>query len=830
MSKSLTAIFSRTVGSFCHRTLNSITVAISIVAFSSSFIGLTATAEEKPKESTEAKITYSNHVLPIFRQHCLACHSADSSKGDLSLDSYAATMEGGASGDSVVAGDLDESWLWLLVTHQEKPLMPPKADKLSKDKLDILQKWIEGGLLENSGSVAKVNKKPGLAMISSGGSQKPEGPPPMPEHLFREPIVHTNRAAAVPSVATSPWAPLAAVPGQRQIPLYHTDSGKLLGVLPFLEGTPQVLRFSRNGKILLAAGGRGAAKGVADLYEVQTGSKLVSVGDELDAVHAADLHPNLSLVATGGPKRIVRVYTISDGEIAFTIRKHTDWITAISFSPDGKWLITADRSAGAFIWEAETGQEIASLRGHKGAITAADWRADSKIVATSSADGTIRFWNPEEGNSIKSWNAHGGGVTNVRFAKDGRVVSTGRDKRVKVWKADGGHLKDVATFADIALAAQFTHDDKRIVAGDFSGNVRLLDATSGQHIGNLSPNPPTLKMRETLAVQTVSRATALQTKAEADMQVAQKNMAAVKEKAKQLASAVTETKKKKIAAQANVQTAQKNQEAMKQALQATRAKSKQATTLLLNASKAVQTAEAALAKAEKENKEAPAAKQAFAASTQKAKEAVEALQASQKTTNEAEKKLRAADQKLLAMNKALAGTTKQVQQAEAAVQNYAQTMTIATDSLSAQQAKLTQETKKVEQANHLVAAIKQEEAAFAVAAQTMEQRIATRNKEAESAGKLLESLSAKTDVAKQTLTARKQKLAEEAKKLAAMQAEVKKQEAATREAEKQLAEAQQAAQAKQQEQQKAAAQAAQAESDKELFQKAEELRKALKKE
>ena len=70
-----------------------------------------------------------------------------------------------------------------------------------------------------------------------------------------QPVVLTPRANAVTALAHSPWAPVFAVGGQKQVLLYHTDTQELLGVLPFPEGNVFSVRFSRNGQLLLAAGG-----------------------------------------------------------------------------------------------------------------------------------------------------------------------------------------------------------------------------------------------------------------------------------------------------------------------------------------------------------------------------------------------------------------------------------------------------------------------------------------------------------------------------------------------------------------------------------------------
>ena len=168
----------------------------------------------------------------------------------------------------------------------------------------------------------------------------------MPEGLWKQPLVVTQHAGAITALAASPWAPVVAVAGYRQISLYHADTGQLLGVLPFTEGVPYVLRFSRDGAMLLAAGGRGGAAGVAVLYDVKTGRKLAKVGDELDAVLAADLNAAHTRIALGGPRRLVRIYSTETGELVSEIRKHTDWIYAIEYSPDGVLLATADRANG----------------------------------------------------------------------------------------------------------------------------------------------------------------------------------------------------------------------------------------------------------------------------------------------------------------------------------------------------------------------------------------------------------------------------------------------------------------------------------------------------
>ncbi|HUT91543.1 MAG TPA: c-type cytochrome domain-containing protein [Thermoguttaceae bacterium] len=442
-------------------------------------------AEEKP----QPKITYQEHVRPIFREHCFACHNQNKAGNDLAVDSYERLMQGGASGEIVEPGDLDSSWLWSLITHEDEPAMPLGQDKLPDAKLEVIKQWILGGALKDSRATAPMRKKPAINLFLSAGGAKPEGPAVMPEGLPRQPVVQAPRAGAVTAVASSPWAPLLAVAGQKQIVLYHSESGELLGILPFPEGIPYVLRFSRSGALRLAGGGRAAILGLVVVYDVKPGNRVFQVGDELDSVLAADINENRTLIALGGPQRIVRVFATADGSQQCEIRKHTDRIYAVEFSPDGVLLATADRSGGLWVWEAETGREFHNLQGHKGGVTDVSWRSDSNVLASASEDGTIKLWGMEDGKQLKSINAHGQGVTSIDFTHDGRLVSCGRDRVVKVWDTAGNQQRVFDPFADVALEVAFSHDGNRVVAGDWIGEIRIWNTADGKQVGTLSSNP-----------------------------------------------------------------------------------------------------------------------------------------------------------------------------------------------------------------------------------------------------------------------------------------------------------------------------------------------------
>ena len=285
--------------------------------------------------AAEDKVTYQDHILPLVEANCSKCHNADKKKADLDLTSYQGALKGSGSGAVLVSGNLDGSKLWKAITHAEEPIMPPNRPKLADKELEVFKKWILGGLLETASGKAIAAAAPAVDLtLKADTVGKPDGPPPMPKDLPLEPVVHTARMNAITGLAASPWAPLVAVAGQKQVLLFQGDTLAPLGILPFTEGQPVEVKFSRSGQVLLASGGRGAQSGRVVLWDVVTGKRMLTLGDDYDTVLAADIRPDQSQVALGGPSRLVKLWSTKTGQLQHKIKKHTDWVTAVAFSPE----------------------------------------------------------------------------------------------------------------------------------------------------------------------------------------------------------------------------------------------------------------------------------------------------------------------------------------------------------------------------------------------------------------------------------------------------------------------------------------------------------------
>jgi hypothetical protein len=441
-------------------------------------------------------VTFEDNVAVILRKNCVQCHGESKQEAGLDFTSYASLMKGGGGGKVVEAGRSTASRLHQVITEADPAArMPPDADPLPADAIAMIKTWIDTGLRENAGSSAVAMRTLGFQPAVAEATAD-AGPPPLPESLAAVERPATQRPFPVLALAASPRAPVAAASGYGVIEFFEPASRQPLGTIPFAEGEPLALRFSRSGRRLLAAGGLPVETGMAAVYDVVTGKRLASVGQEPDAVQSADLSPDERMVAVGCTSRLVKVFSTETGEILYTLDKHSDWVTAVAFSPNGKYLVTGDRIGNIHLWEAANGGVVLPLAEHKNSIRALAWRSDSGVVASCSEDGAVVWWDVLDGFPVATkGDAHppkkpagtygkvANGVLDCAFGPQGELATCGRDRTVKLWTAEGKETKSFSLPDDappggppprvrvIPTRVAISFDGATVMAGDSAGQI-----------------------------------------------------------------------------------------------------------------------------------------------------------------------------------------------------------------------------------------------------------------------------------------------------------------------------------------------------------------------
>jgi WD40 repeat protein len=119
----------------------------------------------------------------------------------------------------------------------------------------------------------------------------------------------------------------------------------------------------------------------------------------------------------GGSEAPVLLASITDGnwgDINFDVQKN---IVAAG---------TGNNQGAVYLWDIETGKQVNSLRGHTAKITGISFSSDGALMATASYDGSVRLWHINDLNTLPVvFDDHATWVTSIMFTKDDKFVISG---------------------------------------------------------------------------------------------------------------------------------------------------------------------------------------------------------------------------------------------------------------------------------------------------------------------------------------------------------------------------------------------------------------------
>lgn len=88
-------------------------------------------------------VSFTTDIQPILNQHCISCHGGIAG---MWLTDYEHVLAGSINRGQVVPGNPDDS---PLVLYVETGLMPPNADPLTSEQVELIRRWIAEGAVKN---------------------------------------------------------------------------------------------------------------------------------------------------------------------------------------------------------------------------------------------------------------------------------------------------------------------------------------------------------------------------------------------------------------------------------------------------------------------------------------------------------------------------------------------------------------------------------------------------------------------------------------------------------------------------------------------------------
>jgi WD40 repeat protein len=402
---------------------------------------------------------FQKDIAPLLRQYCAGCHNDEDFEGDYSVERYADLVEGGSKGSLLKPGNAEESRLIKMMGGRMKPYMPPKDDpQPTEEEKEVLKNWLAAGAKgpegEHDVSILSTMTVPKIAAATGG---KP-----------------------VTAMETSADGKRLALARFRQVDIVNTDDvEKMLVRLSDLSGKVNAVHFTPDGKRLVSASGIAGLKGIATLWDLDTGKAVAGFGEgyHRDVLYDAELSPDGKILATAGYDTKIGLWEVESGRRLHSIAGHNGAVYDLAFSPDGTVLASASGDQTVKLWRVDSGQRLDTLNQPQGEQFSVVFTRDGKYILAAGADKRIRMWrfisrdkariNP----LLHSRFAHEGNVVKIVLSADGgRLVSSGDDLSVKAWSLPGlVQLKAWGNQADVASALAMTKQG--FVAATMDGGV-----------------------------------------------------------------------------------------------------------------------------------------------------------------------------------------------------------------------------------------------------------------------------------------------------------------------------------------------------------------------
>ena len=413
---------------------------------------------------------YERDIAPILRTYCAGCHNDADREGEFSVETFASLNKGGDKGATLKPGDPESSLLVKLIEGRSKPSMPPKDEpRVPAAELALLRQWIADGA-------------PG---------------PQRDESLLKNlvvPEVAVGRGVARPwtAVEYSPDGKILALGTAGRVEFRNASGRRIQRVIDGIPGKVNALHFSADGATLVVAAGITGIDGVAELYSVATGQKLVRFEGHRDAVQDAELSPDGRWLATAGYDRSIRLWKVADHSLVWSNSVHNGAVFDLAFDPSGTVLASASADQTVKLWRVRDGLRLDTLNQPQGDLNRVLFTPDGQHVLAVGADRRIHQWRfvsreaPALNPVVTARFAHEAGIVSMALSRDGRhLVTAAIDRSLKQWRLP--ELQEVASWtgqSDVVGALAMDHSGDRILVARMDGSVETLALKGDVAVGS----------------------------------------------------------------------------------------------------------------------------------------------------------------------------------------------------------------------------------------------------------------------------------------------------------------------------------------------------------
>ena len=418
-----------------------------------------------------ADTSYFRDVRPIIQRQCQGCHQPNLKSSNLDLTTFEGFQAGGKHGLGAIT-------LLGYITGDSKPQMPLGQPPLPADQVELIRSWIAAGAKDDTPAEAKDGDKPIV--------------------YIQPPVIN--------ALAFSPDGKRLAVSGNREILVHSLDGATPPQRLPGLSDRILSLVFSKDGSLLVAAGGTASLFGEVQIWDVAAGKLKRSLTLTGDTVFGASISPDASRIAVGCTDNSVRILDASSAKEIFKIGNHENWVLGTVFGVDGKRIVSVGRDRAAKLTDATSGAFLENVNLLRGELVAIARHPSKDVVVIGGEDRVPYIYMMDRAQNMKiaddstlirKLDRQDGSIAALAWSDDGAHIAVGgAAPEVTLYDAESGKRTASCKGHRAGIyAIAFSPDGQTLATGGFDGEVRLYRVGTGELVKEFIPVPISENLR-----------------------------------------------------------------------------------------------------------------------------------------------------------------------------------------------------------------------------------------------------------------------------------------------------------------------------------------------
>jgi mono/diheme cytochrome c family protein len=408
------------------------------------------------------KSSLAADAMRLVHNNCLSCHNAEKHKGGLQLTTREALFKGGDNGAVMQSEKPDKSLIVKVLAADSDPHMPPKK-QLSPSQIQLMRRWVAAGAPWDESALAKAAAPRAVSLVDLPASYRPAlalalSPDDKRLALARGsqllihdlsatnfPVVAERRAHfdAVRSLAWSSDGKFLASGSFRELAMWDEQIKPLWSISTNLLDRINALAFAEDK--LIACDGSAAQSGWVRVFSAETGAAITNWQAHSDVIYDVAVSRDAKMLATASADGLVKVWDIASAKEAFHIEAHVGAVFGVAFNSNATELVTVGADKQLKVWDVQTRESFVTINGKKHVFNAVAWSADGKTVVAGADDGRL--------HSYTDFKRHSGAQSS----------DTGRERELGQW-------------SEPIYAVTATADGARLFAGDYNGNVYIVNS------------------------------------------------------------------------------------------------------------------------------------------------------------------------------------------------------------------------------------------------------------------------------------------------------------------------------------------------------------------